>query len=241
MGNKAEILSLIWRKTLRDDRGITIRLDRGAGLQPLKTSAIKVSVARRIKRLGDLSASCLFLVLTSPALAAVAVAIRIDSRGPILFRQERSGLNGEVFTMYKFRSMASDADSRRSQLVSDSFDGRIFKRKHDPRITRVGALLRRYSIDEIPQLINVLKGDMSLVGPRPYLPQETVTFDEIERRRLLVLPGMTGLGQVSGRADLSWPEAIHLDLLYVDNWSTLMDLAICLRTFGAVIGGRGAY
>ena len=137
--------------------------------------------------------------------------------------------------------MVADAEARKSELTSDCFDGRIFKLKQDPRITRVGAVLRRYSLDELPQLVNVLRGEMSLVGPRPYLPHETASYDAGERRRLSMRPGMTGLGQVSGRADLSWSETLRLDLEYVDRWSLVMDLLICMRTVGAVAGGRGAY
>ena len=205
------------------------------------TSASRRIVARSVKRSTDVCGSALLLAVLSPLLAAVAVAIRLNSRGPVLFRQQRSGLDGRLFTMVKFRSMVADAEARKSSLTSDCFDGRIFKLKQDPRITRVGAVLRRYSLDELPQLVNVLKGDMSLVGPRPYLPHETATFDATARRRLSMRPGMTGLGQVSGRADLSWDETLRLDLAYVDRWSPMMDLAICLRTFGAAVGGRGAY
>jgi len=197
--------------------------------------------ASGVKRGVDLLGSVLLLLLLWPVLIAAVIAIRLDSPGPLLFGQKRSGLEGRVFTMYKFRSMVADAEARKANLTSDCFDGRIFKLKQDPRITGVGAVLRRYSLDELPQLVNVLRGEMSLVGPRPYLPNETATYDARERRRLSVRPGMTGLGQVSGRADLSWPETLRLDLEYVDRWSLWLDLVICLRTVGAVAGGRGAY
>lgn len=198
-------------------------------------------VARMFKRFTDISFAVFLLVGFSPIMAVAAAAIRLDSPGPVIFRQVRSGRDGVVFTMFKLRSMVSDADAQKAHLVSDSFDGRVFKHKHDPRITRVGAFLRRYSIDELPQLINVIKGEMSLVGPRPYLPHETMALDAEERRRVSVRPGMTGLGQVSGRADLSWSKAMSLDLIYVDRWSPAMDASILARTVGAVLGGRGAY
>lgn len=195
----------------------------------------------RLKRAMDVMGASTLIVLLTPVMVGISVAIRCSSRGPVIFAQSRSGIDGQPFTMWKFRTMVEDAEARKGDLVSDSFDGRVFKCKSDPRITRVGAVLRRYSLDELPQLVNVLRGDMSLVGPRPYLPHETAEFSVEERRRLCVLPGITGLGQVSGRADLSWDQALSLDLAYIDRWSPVLDLTICVRTLGAVASGRGAY
>jgi exopolysaccharide biosynthesis polyprenyl glycosylphosphotransferase len=180
------------------------------------------------------------LLVAAPFLLAIAVAIRCDSAGPALFRQTRVGRNGRSFTMLKFRTMAVDAEQRRAELASEC-DGPLFKVRADPRITRVGRFLRRYSLDELPQLINVVLGQMALVGPRPALPDEVAAYDADPHRRLAVAPGITGLWQVSGRSDLPWSEAVRLDLAYVDNWSLGLDLAIVVRTLGAVLKHRGAY
>ncbi|HEY2763812.1 MAG TPA: sugar transferase [Pseudonocardiaceae bacterium] len=191
-----------------------------------------------IDRLGSL----LVLLMIAPVLLMVAVAIKVDSAGPVLFRQQRVGKAGERFWMLKFRSMVVDAEQRRSELDGvNEAGGPMFKIRRDPRVTRVGAFLRRYSLDELPQLINVLLGDMSLVGPRPPLPAEVELYGFDARRRLLVRPGLTGLWQVSGRSDLSWEETVQLDLRYVENWSLAMDGLIVWKTVGAVLGGRGAY
>jgi lipopolysaccharide/colanic/teichoic acid biosynthesis glycosyltransferase len=160
----------------------------------------------------------------------------------VLFRQERVGVDGRRFTMLKFRSMVPDAEKRRPTLTGlDDGNGMLFKIHRDPRITPVGALLRRFSLDELPQLFNVLRGDMSLVGPRPPLPEEVAGYDGDAVRRLRVRPGMTGLWQVSGRSDLSWEESLRLDLRYVDNWSLALDVSILWRTWRAVLRGSGAY
>jgi lipopolysaccharide/colanic/teichoic acid biosynthesis glycosyltransferase len=161
----------------------------------------------------------------------------------VFYGQERIGLSGEPFTMLKFRSMVTDADAHLARLLAEQgTDGKpLFKVKDDPRVTRIGKVLRRYSIDELPQLLNVVTGDMSLVGPRPPLESEVATYADRVQRRLHVRPGLTGLWQVSGRADLSWEESVRLDLRYVDNWSLAMDLLILWKTFRAVVGGRGAY
>jgi exopolysaccharide biosynthesis polyprenyl glycosylphosphotransferase len=180
------------------------------------------------------------LLLTAPLLLAIAVAVRCDSPGPALFRQTRVGRNGHSFRMLKFRTMTIDAEQRRAELDSEC-DGPLFKVREDPRITRVGRFLRRYSLDELPQLINVVRGQMALVGPRPALPEEVAAYDADPHRRLAVAPGITGLWQVSGRSDLPWSEAVRLDLAYVDNWSLGLDLAIVVRTLGAVLKHRGAY
>ena len=167
--------------------------------------------------------------------------IRLSDRGPVFFRQARVGREGKIFRVSKFRTMYVDAEERQAHLVDQNeSDGLLFKIKDDPRITPVGRLLRKTSLDELPQLINVLKGEMSLVGPRP-LPADDGDFLGDVRRRLLVRPGMTGLWQVSGRSELSWDDAVRLDLYYVDNWSLAFDLVILWRTVGVVFGRRGAY
>jgi exopolysaccharide biosynthesis polyprenyl glycosylphosphotransferase len=200
--------------------------------------------ARVLKDVVDRLGAALLLVVTAPALLAIAAAVRRDSAGPAIYRQERVGLGGRPFTVYKFRTMSADADQRRGELVVDNESDRsgvLFKIRADPRITRVGAVLRRYSLDELPQLLNVVRGEMSLIGPRPALPAEVAAYPEVVARRLVVKPGMTGLWQVSGRSDLDWDETVRLDLAYVENWSWRADLAIAARTVGAVLGHRGAY
>ncbi|HVN11258.1 MAG TPA: sugar transferase [Kineosporiaceae bacterium] len=182
------------------------------------------------------------LLALSPALVAIALAVRLTSRGPVLFRQTRVGVDGGEFTMLKFRSMVVDADRLLDQLREQSDgNGVLFKMKDDPRVTPVGGFLRKYSLDELPQLVNVVRGEMSLVGPRPPLPSEVAGYDGIAYRRLRLRPGLTGLWQVSGRSDLSWEDSLRLDLRYVDNWSMALDLQILLRTFRAVFAGVGAY
>ncbi|NMR21430.1 sugar transferase [Cellulomonas fimi] len=182
------------------------------------------------------------LLAASPVIGLAAVVVRATSPGPVFFRQRRIGVDGQAFTMWKLRSMYVDAEARRSGLLGHSDrDGLMFKMVRDPRITPVGRVLRRFSIDELPQLLNVVKGDMSLVGPRPPLPEEVDGYRDRVMRRLHVRPGLTGLWQVSGRASLSWDESIQLDLRYVDNWSIAMDLLILWKTTRAVFGGAGAY
>lgn len=178
----------------------------------------------------------------APILAVIALLIKLDDRGPVFFRQERVGDGGQPFTMIKFRSMCVDAEARLAELVG-SHDGNatLFKLKRDPRITRVGAVLRKYSLDELPQIFNVVFGQMSLVGPRPPLKSEVDTYEDDAMRRLRVRPGMTGLWQVSGRSDLSWEDSLRLDLWYVDNWSLALDVQILVRTVKAVARGTGAY
>jgi len=172
----------------------------------------------------------------------IAVLVKLGDGGPVCYRQRRVGREGNAFTMIKFRTMVVDADEiRESLLNSNEAAGPLFKLRRDPRVTRVGAILRRYSLDELPQLFNVLGGTMSLVGPRPPLPEETVNYERAAQRRLLVKPGLTGLWQVSGRSDLTWEESIRLDLRYVEDWSLALDLAILWKTAKAVLGGRGAY
>lgn len=176
----------------------------------------------------------------SPVFIATAIAVKVTSPGPVLYRSERIGAGGAPFEMLKFRSMVVDADQQKDELESDQ-DGVLFKKKNDPRVTRVGAVIRRFSIDELPQLLNVLRGDMSIVGPRPPLRSEVENYDDTVVRRLLVKQGITGLWQVSGRSDLSWDDTVRLDLDYVENWSLLRDMAIIWKTARAVLAGKGAY
>ena len=182
------------------------------------------------------------LLIFGPLMLALAMLIRLDSRGPALFRQVRVGQNGEEFCVFKFRSMHIDAEERLAALAGlNESDGLLFKMRDDPRVTRVGRLLRRYSLDELPQLLNVVRGDMALVGPRPPLPREVANYATDVHRRLLVKPGITGLWQVSGRSDLSWEDSVRLDLYYVENWSLALDLQILWKTAFAVVASRGAY
>ena len=182
-----------------------------------------------------------FLVLAAPLLATMWLSVRLTSSGPGFFKQVRVGRDGAPFSMFKMRTMCADAEARKAELEAENdCDGTLFKMRKDPRVTTVGRLLRRTSLDELPQLINVLRGEMSLVGPRPALPAEVETYDENARRRLAVKPGITGLWQVSGRSDLSWDESIRLDLHYADNWRLVDDLVIAARTVTAVTQARGA-
>lgn len=197
------------------------------------------------KRFFDIAASGLGLIVISPLLLVVALIVKFHDGGPAFFVQNRAGRDGKLFPFYKFRSMVPNAEQiRATQLQQGEYDRGndvMFKMKNDPRITKPGHFLRRYSIDELPQLWNVLKGDMSLIGPRPALPSEVDMYDEYARRRLSVRPGITGLWQVSGRSDLSWDETVRLDLYYVDNWSFTQDLSILVRTAKAVFASEGAY
>jgi exopolysaccharide biosynthesis polyprenyl glycosylphosphotransferase len=196
---------------------------------------------RLLKGAIDRLAAQLFLVLLAPAMIGIALVVRADG-GPAFFRQTRVGRAGREFQVLKFRSMVVDAEQRLAALREHNEGaGLLFKMKADPRVTRVGRVLRRYSLDELPQLFNVLGGSMSLVGPRPPLPQEVEGYERAARRRLLVKPGITGLWQISGRSDLSWEEAVRLDLRYVENWTLALDALILLKTVRAVLRGGGAY
>jgi exopolysaccharide biosynthesis polyprenyl glycosylphosphotransferase len=193
------------------------------------------------KRVFDVVTAVSLLVVTLPVLGAAIIAIRLEGPGPIFFRQRRVGLDGQLFTMTKLRTMVPDAEARRDEIAHlNEADGPLFKMTEDPRITRVGRLLRKLSIDELPQLFSVLVGDMSMVGPRPALPHEIADWDDALHERLRVLPGLTGLWQVSGRSDSSFEQYRRLDLYYVHNWSLGHDLRICVRTVGVVLTGRGA-
>jgi exopolysaccharide biosynthesis polyprenyl glycosylphosphotransferase len=190
----------------------------------------------------DRAAAALALLSLMPVLLLIALAVRLDSPGPVLYRQERIGVNGRGFTILKFRSMSVDADCLLAELLyRNEGGGLLFKMRRDPRVTRVGRWLRRFSLDELPQLFNVLGGSMSLVGPRPPLPAEVERYDSSVSRRLLVKPGLTGLWQISGRSDLSWEEAVRLDLRYVENWSLALDALILVKTVRAVVSSSGAY
>ncbi len=199
------------------------------------TAAAKMAVDRIVAAL-----ACIVL---APVFAVIALLIKLDSRGPVLFRQQRIGLGGGTFRIVKFRSMVDGAEAMLENVRNDHDDGNgvLFKHRDDPRVTRIGRLLRRYSLDELPQLVNVVRGEMSLVGPRPPLPEEVSEYRADAVRRLRVRPGLTGLWQVSGRSDLSWDESLRLDLRYVDNWSVALDVVILWRTLRAVAKGRGAY
>jgi exopolysaccharide biosynthesis polyprenyl glycosylphosphotransferase len=194
------------------------------------------------KRMLDIIVSALMLLILSPLMIATALAVKLTSPGPVFFVQTRVGLNGRTFGMIKFRSMYRDAEARRAGLLAQSDrSGVCFKQKNDPRITPVGRVIRRYSIDELPQLFNVLKGEMSLVGPRPALPAEVAAYPGHALGRLRALPGITGVWQVSGRADVSFDEMVEMDIAYARSISLRRDLVVLFLTIPAVLSGRGAY
>ena len=195
-----------------------------------------------LKRLFDIVVATGMLLLLSPVLLLIALAVRLDSPGPIFFRQSRVGVNGSLFKMTKFRSMVVDAEECLAALeAQNEGSGLLFKMKDDPRITRVGNVLRRYSLDELPQLFDVVAGSMSLVGPRPPLPREVEGYETHVHRRLNVKPGITGPWQVGGRSNLTWEESIRKDLYYVENWSLSGDLVILFKPVRAVLASDGAY
>lgn len=214
-----------------------------AGLTLLHVEHPQLGGARRVlKGLFDRCVAALALGLLSPVILGLAAMIRLHDRGPALFTQVRIGKDGRTFRIYKFRTMVVDAELRKIELksVNDS-DGVLFKLRRDPRVTAIGSYLRRWSLDELPQLLNVVLGEMSLVGPRPALPDETEKYEYHVRRRLAVKPGLTGLWQVSGRSDLSWDESVRLDIRYVENWSLALDVQILWKTLAAITRGSGAY
>lgn len=199
------------------------------------------TLALAVKRAFDILVGALVLLLLSPVLLGVALAIRIDSPGPILFKQKRVGLHGRIFNIWKFRSMYVDAEARLEALrAQNEMSGPVFKMKNDPRVTRVGRFIRRTSLDEFPQFWNVLVGDMSIVGPRPPIPSEVRQYKPWQRRRLSVRPGITCIWQISGRNAIDFDRWMELDLEYIDGWSLWGDISICLRTIPAVLGSRGA-
>jgi lipopolysaccharide/colanic/teichoic acid biosynthesis glycosyltransferase len=229
--------------TLLDVAGPRTTIRPVAGLPLLHVDHPELAGVRQaIKSVFDKTCAASALIMLAPVFAFIAMSIRLAGPGPVFFCQNRIGKDGRGFTLYKFRTMVPDAEQRKSQLTAhNEADGILFKIRRDPRITRPGAWLRRWSLDELPQLINVLTGDMSLVGPRPALPEEVACYGGHMRRRLVVKPGMTGLWQVNGRSDLSREEAERLDLHYVENWSLALDLQVLWKTGSAVVRGFGAY
>ncbi|ADG73794.1 exopolysaccharide biosynthesis polyprenyl glycosylphosphotransferase [Cellulomonas flavigena DSM 20109] len=213
-----------------------------AGLSLLEVQVASPRPHLLMKQVLDVTLAGLGLVLLSPVIGLAALLVATTSPGGAVYRQVRVGQDGTQFVMYKLRTMYQDADERRAALLaSGARDGVLFKMADDPRVTPVGKILRRFSIDELPQLVNIVKGDMALVGPRPPLLEEVEAYHDSVQRRLHVKPGLTGLWQVSGRSDLDWEESVRLDLRYVDNWSVSMDLLILWKTGRAVLGGAGAY
>ena len=210
--------------------------------RPAAGSATRLNTQGSIQRLLDIVCTVFLLLFLLPLFLLIALIIKLDSPGPVLFIQNRVGKDGKEFPFYKFRSMVADAEARRIALETmNERSGPVFKIKADPRMTRVGRLLRRLSLDELPQFLNILKGEMSLVGPRPALPREVDLYTPRQRERLSVTPGLTGLWQVSGRASLSFERSIELDLDYIERRSVGLYLRILLQTFPAVFSGRGAY
>ncbi|WP_299169902.1 sugar transferase [uncultured Arthrobacter sp.] len=239
----ARDIRLILAPALTDIAGPRIHTQPVAGLPLVHVSTPKLTgVSRLLKRVFDIVGSASLIVLLSPVLLVIAVLVKVTSTGSIFYSQERIGVGGATFKMLKFRSMIANADAQLNALLAEQ--GReaqpLFKVEDDPRITKVGKFLRKYSLDELPQLFNVLLGSMSMVGPRPQRASEVALYDDAAHRRLYVSPGMSGLWQVSGRSNLSWEESIQLDLYYVENWSLTQDLLILFKTFRAVVAGDGA-
>ena len=228
---------------LLDVAGPRTTIRPAAGLTLLHVDHPQLSGPRQVlKDLFDRCAASLALILLSPLMIAIAVAIRLSDSGSAFFTQTRIGKDGRPFKIYKFRTMVVDAEQRLEELrEQNELDGVLFKMQRDPRITAIGARLRQWSLDELPQLFNVMLGDMSLVGPRPALPGEAARYADHVRRRLVVKPGVTGMWQVSGRSTLSWDETVRLDLRYVENWSLALDLQILWKTLSVVFSGSGAY
>lgn len=239
-GSGAEV---VLAPVLTDVAGPRLHATPVAGMPLMRVSAPCFSGPRKVaKALFDVTVAVAALVVLWPVLLAIGVAVRLDSPGPALFFQERVGKDGGTFRVVKFRTMVQDAEAQMAQLTEmNQGAGPLFKMRRDPRVTRVGAVLRRFSIDEVPQLLNVLTGSMSLVGPRPPLPTEVAFYESAVSRRLLVKPGMTGLWQVGGRSNLDWDESVRLDLNYVENWSFALDALILCKTVIAVCRRHGAY
>ncbi|WAU82974.1 sugar transferase [Streptomyces sp. Qhu-G9] len=239
-GSDAE---MIVAPVLMEVAGPRLHVDAVLGIPLLRVSMPTFTGGRRVvKGVVDRIGATILLTLFAPLMVFVGLLVLTDSRGGAFYRQRRIGKNGREFTMLKFRTMVAGADRARAELADlNEGAGLLFKLRRDPRVTRVGAVLRRYSIDELPQLFNVLTGSMSLVGPRPPLPEESAAYGPDIRRRLLVKPGLTGLWQISGRSDLSWEEAVRLDLRYVEDWSLALDTVILWKTLRAVLYGQGAY
>jgi exopolysaccharide biosynthesis polyprenyl glycosylphosphotransferase len=207
----------------------------------LKAASIK-GANLLVKRAMDVAIGCAMLLVAAPIMALVALAIKLDSPGPVIFRQRRVGARGQEFVVFKFRSMRAGADEEKEQLLEfNEMQGPLFKMRADPRTTRLGRFLRRSSLDELPQLFNVLRGDMSMVGPRPHTAAEVAQYQNWQRQVLETPPGMTGLAQVSGRSQLSFDEQCLLDIYYIENWSPALDVKILLRTVPKALSGEGAY
>ncbi|MCX2747053.1 sugar transferase [Arthrobacter sp. MI7-26] len=239
----ARDIDMILAPALTDVAGPRIHIQPLAGLPLIHVSTPKLAGGKKVaKRAFDIIIAGILLVSLSPLLVILALLVRFTDPGPVLYRQERIGLRGTTFHMLKFRSMKVNADAELKTLLQaqGSSDRPLFKVENDPRITAFGRILRKYSLDELPQLLNVLDGSMSLVGPRPQREGEVALYDDAAHRRLYVSPGMSGLWQVSGRSNLSWEESIRLDLYYVENWSLMGDIVILLKTFRAVLTSRGA-
>ncbi|MEO6470495.1 MAG: sugar transferase, partial [Aeromicrobium sp.] len=237
-------IDLIVAPALANIAGPRVHIRPVAGLPLLHVERPAYQGAQRsAKTMFDRLGSLFLIVCALPILIPAAIAVGVTSRGPIIFLQERAGRDGATFKMFKFRTMVDGADDMLGSLdrQPDAGNEFMFKVKDDPRVTRVGKFLRRFSIDELPQLFNVLLGDMSLVGPRPPLQREVDGYHIDARRRLLMRPGITGLWQISGRSDLNWEETVRLDLYYIENWSMMGDLVILWRTARAVLSSRGAY
>lgn len=236
-------IDLVVAPALTEIAGPRLKVSNVEGLPLLHLEQPSFSgLARFTKRLLDIVFSVIGLILISPFLLIISFIIKISDKGSVIYKQKRIGQNNKEFVVYKFRTMSEGSHELREQIMSEvDKDPRLAKNPQDPRITKPGLFLRRWSIDEIPQLINVLKGEMSLVGPRPPLVEEVNRYENSEKRRLLVKPGLTGLWQVSGRSELDWEDAVRLDLYYVENWSLTLDLLIILRTAAVVWRGEGAY
>lgn len=239
----ARDIGMILAPALTDVAGPRIHTQPVAGLPLIHVSTPKLTGGKKVaKRAFDIAVAGLLLVVLSPAFAVLALLVKMTDPGPVFYRQERIGLRGTTFDMLKFRSMKVNADAELQRLLEAQGTGNspLFKIENDPRITRLGRILRKFSLDELPQLLNVLGGSMSLVGPRPQRAGEVALYDDVAHRRLYVSPGMSGLWQVSGRSNLSWEESIRLDLYYVENWSLMGDIVILFKTFKAVFASTGA-
>lgn len=236
-------VDLVVAPALTDVAGPRVHVRPVSGLQLLYVEQPEFTGPTRVmKEAFDRALATVAVGILSPLMLVVALAVRLTSPGPVIFRQTRVGRDGHMFTVLKFRTMVLDAEGRLGELRHRNDSNEVlFKLREDPRVTRVGRFLRRFSLDELPQLINVVIGDMSLVGPRPALPSETERYGRTTARRLLVKPGITGLWQVSGRSDLSWEDSVRLDLYYVENWSFAGDIQILWKTLAAVVSSRGAY
>jgi len=246
-----QIMTLCERKNIRTRivpdlfqmRISRMQVEELAGVPMIGVKEANISGLNQIiKRTIDIVFAAGGLILSAPLLGLMAMMIKMESPGPVLFQQERVGKNGKLFTIYKFRSMVEGADAQKESLQRlNEADGPLFKIKDDPRMTRVGKLMRRLSFDELPQLYNVLTGDMSLIGPRPPIPSEVDQYQEWHKRRLEVAPGLTGLSQVRGRSELTFDETALLDIYYIENWSPALDTKILLQTIPRVLFGSGAY